>query len=52
LTLGWWSTLADLVELQPEADTFYPRMQTAEAEARYAEWKVAVQRARLREVQA
>ena len=52
MTLGWWNTLADLTKLQPGAETFHPRMEAAEAEARCAQWELAVRRARLREVQA
>jgi glycerol kinase len=52
LTLGWWSSLADIVKLRSESETFEPHMPIAEAETRYAEWKLAVRRARLREVQA
>jgi len=51
LTLGWWHTLADLSALPSEAETFSPRMQLAEREDRYAGWKLAVQRARLQEIQ-
>jgi glycerol kinase len=50
LTLGWWSTLADLSSLPSEAETFSPRMQPAERGDRYAGWKLAVQRARLQEM--
>jgi glycerol kinase len=52
LTLGWWNTFADLAELQVQTEEFYPRMDRTEAETRYAEWKLAVQRARLKEAQA
>jgi glycerol kinase len=52
MTLGWWSTLADLTELQSGEDTFHSRMEPAESEARCAQWKLAVRRARLREVEA
>ena len=49
LTLGWWSSLADLATLPLETTTFSPRMQAGEREGRYLGWQLAVQRARLQE---
>jgi glycerol kinase len=47
-SLGWWNTLRDLVELRSATQTFDPQMESLDAEARYADWTLAVRRARLR----
>jgi glycerol kinase len=50
LTLGWWNSIADMATSQPQTTTFFPRMPIAQREERYDGWRLAVQRARLREV--
>jgi glycerol kinase len=51
LSLGWWRSLAELSGLQMETKTFSPTVPAERREGRYAEWQLAVQRARLQEVQ-
>ncbi|HEY4380407.1 MAG TPA: glycerol kinase GlpK [Acidobacteriaceae bacterium] len=51
LALGWWKTLADLSALPSDTATFYPQMEREQADVRYAGWKLAVRRTRLREVE-
>jgi glycerol kinase len=48
LTLGWWNTSADLAGLRSATQTFSPRMESRVARTRYANWTLAVQRARLK----
>ncbi len=50
LTLGWWQSIADFAEIQPETQTFTPQMGQEERARRCAEWRDAVSRARLVEV--
>jgi glycerol kinase len=52
LSLGWWDKPADLVDLPTATQTFYPQMESSLAATRYADWKLAVKRARLGEAQA
>jgi glycerol kinase len=52
LSLGWWSKPEDLLDLRPATQTFRPWAESSEAETRYAGWKFAVKRARLREAHA
>jgi glycerol kinase len=47
LALGWWGSTAEFATVQPETQTFYPKMPDAERERRYAGWRLAVKRARL-----
>ena len=52
MSLGWWNTPADLVALRSSTQTFHPQMDSRVAETRYATWRLAVQRARLKEAHA
>jgi glycerol kinase len=47
LALGWWVSLGELIALKPETTTFSPGPQSQQRSARYAEWILAVKRARL-----
>jgi glycerol kinase len=47
LALGWWSSTDDLAALKPETTAFSPGPEAQRRSARYAEWLIAVQRARL-----
>jgi glycerol kinase len=49
LTLGWWKSLDEIEALTHIEDRFEPQVSKACAATRYAEWKLAVARARLRE---
>jgi glycerol kinase len=49
LALGWWRSTDELAAIQPETQTFTPRMPEQERERRYVGWKLAVARARLAE---
>jgi glycerol kinase len=50
LALGWWESSLELGGIQPDTQTFIPRMAREEREQRYDAWKLAVARARLPEV--
>ncbi len=47
LALGWWQSPDELASVQPQTRTFVAQMPAKERERRYAEWKLAVARARL-----
>jgi glycerol kinase len=47
LALGWWPSLADLAALAHPAETFEPKLASAERECLYRGWQQAVRRARL-----
>lgn len=47
LTLGWWSSFADLAALPRESQTFVPRLPRVQRDELYRAWMDAVARARL-----
>jgi glycerol kinase len=47
LALGWWSDLAEIAQLPRAIERLSPTMKSLERDARYAGWKIAVNRARL-----
>jgi glycerol kinase len=50
LALSWWRSTDEFAAIQPETQTFAPRMSDAEGERRCAGWQLAVERACLHEV--
>ena len=48
LTLGWWTSLADLETLRGGDEEFSPRLSFEQREQRYTGWKNAVARTRFR----
>ncbi|HEV2325254.1 MAG TPA: glycerol kinase GlpK [Terracidiphilus sp.] len=49
MAIGWWKSLEQLAALPKDADVFEPRMSAAQREKLRDSWRLAVQRARLRE---
>ncbi len=49
LTLGWWPSLSALQALPQQTDFFLPQLSPTERDSRYADWQLAVARARLQQ---
>jgi glycerol kinase len=47
LALGWWRDLSEIAKMPRTAERFSPAMKPGLRDARYADWKLAVNRARL-----